>query len=82
MNYRAGICRNEQEKVQSHTYVEDENGDLFPMCGYGWNRSDGQGFSIFRQPYGTQGTCKRCQKNLAAGKPPVRDGWPHPTKWI
>jgi hypothetical protein len=82
MEYRSGTCRNEQEKRCSHTYMEDEDGNLYPMCGYGWNRSDGYGISIFRGPYGSEGTCKRCQKNLRDGKPPLREPWPHPTKWL
>lgn len=81
MRYRSGVCRNEQEKRHSHTYAEVD-GKLYPMCGYGWNRSDGTGYSIFRGTWGTEGSCKRCQNNLRTGKPPVMNGWPHPTKWI
>ncbi|WP_314712950.1 hypothetical protein [Sphingobium yanoikuyae] len=55
---------------------------LWPMCGYGWNRSDGHRFSIFRGSPGTEGDCKLCRKNVAAGKPPVVDGFPHKTKWL
>jgi hypothetical protein len=80
--YRSGHCRNDAEyRLKSHTYVE-EGGDLYPMCGYGWNRSGGTAFSILRGPYGSEGDCERCRQNLAAGKPPVRDGWRHPTKWL
>ena len=78
--YRSGSCRNEP-RATSHTYVE-EGDELYPMCGYGWNRSNGEAYSIFRGSYGIEGDCKRCQRNLAAGKEPVREGWPHPTKWI
>jgi len=81
-NYRSGSCRNsEPGTVKSHTYMDYE-GDLYPMCGYGWNRSDGHGYSIFRGSWGTEGDCKICQKNLKAGKEPILDGWPHPTKWL
>lgn len=68
-------------KVKTHTYAETSDG-LYPMCGYGWNRSDGEAFSIFRGPYGTEGNCRLCQKNLWDGKPPVKGGWPHKTKWL
>ena len=80
ISYRSGVCRNEPRR-ESHTYAETEAG-LFPMCGYGWNRSDGEGFSIFRGSTGTEGSCLRCQNNLRAGKPPLDDGWPHKTKWL
>lgn len=52
------------------------------MCGYGWNRSGGDSFSVFRGLPGTEGTCKLCQKNLREGKPPVYNGFVHKTKWI
>lgn len=82
-NFRSGSCRNAvyPSEVKSHTYLETEEG-LFPMCGYGWNRSNGDGFSIFRGSHGTEGNCKLCQKNLASGKDPVFDGFPHKTKWL
>ncbi len=81
VGYRAGLCRNE-DRALSHTYAMMSNGDLYPMCGYGWNRSDGHGFSILRQEPGTQGDCKLCGKNVAAGKEPVYDGFDHKTKWL
>ena len=79
--YRSGQCRNEPNAL-SHTYAEMDDGELYPMCGYGWNRSDGHRLSIFRGSPGTQGDCKLCAKNVAANKPPVMDGWPHKTKWM
>lgn len=80
--YRSGQDRNDTErKNRTHTYAETEDG-LFPMCGYGWNRSDGEDFSIFRGSPGTEGDCRLCRKNVAAGKEPIKDGWPHPTKWF
>lgn len=84
--YRSGSCRNDPGKNASHTYMEVD-GELYPMCGYGWNRSDGQSFSILRGPPGTEGSCKLCQSNLRASnlradKRPVMNGWPHPTKWL
>lgn len=79
--YRSGSCRNE-ERTLSHTYAQMTDGDLWPMCGYGWNRSDGERFSIFRGSPGTEGGCKVCRRNVAAGKAPVTDGFPHKTKWL
>lgn len=81
VGYRAGLDRNEQNAL-SHTYAMMDNGDLWPMCPYGWNRSDGSSFSILRQPPGTEGECKLCQRNVAAGRRPVTDGSPHKTKWL
>lgn len=78
--YRSGTDRNE-ERALSHTYAETDQG-LFPMCGYGWNRSNGTAFSIFRGSPGTHGDCKLCQKNVQTGKTPVKDGFKHKTKWI
>ena len=80
LKYRSGTDRNDQSAL-THTYIDDEDG-LWPMCGYGWNRSDGDRLSIFRGSPGTEGRCKLCRKNVAAGKPPVKDGFPHKTKWL
>lgn len=82
MKYVEGMCRNDQHKVRSHMYAMREDGQLLPMCGYGWNRLGGQAFSIFRGHQSARGTCKLCLKNIAAGKSPITDGWPHKTKWI
>lgn len=79
--YRSGQCRNDDDAL-SHTYAEMENGDLWPMCGYGWNRGGGGRFSIFRGSPGTEGDCRLCAKNVAKGMPPFMKGWPHPTKWL
>lgn len=78
--YRSGQCRN-NDYALTHTYAETDDG-LFPMCGYGWNRSDGYAFSIFRGSPGSEGDCKLCQRNTRLGRPPVIEPWPHPTKWI
>ena len=78
--YRSGRCRNNAYAL-THTYAECEDG-LWPMCGYGWNRRDGEGFSIFRGSPDTEGDCKLCRMNVEAGKPPVRDGFKHKTRWL
>lgn len=79
-SYRSGQDRNEPNAT-AHTYAEVD-GELWPMCGYGWNRSYGEAFSIFRAPPGTEGDCKLCRRNLREGKPPLKDGPPHKTKWL
>ena len=47
IGYRSGSCRNSDDAL-SHTYAMTAAGNLWPMCEYGWNRSDGHRFSIFR----------------------------------
>ena len=79
--YRAGQCRN-NDRALSHTYAQMTDGELYPMCGYGWNRSGGYRLSIFRGTPGTQGDCEICRRNVAACKPPLTDGWDHRTRWL
>lgn len=79
--YRSGQCRNDP-KALSHTYAETVAGGLYPMCRYGWNRSNGHRLSVFRGAPGTQGDCKLCGRNVAAGKRPVHRGFTHKTRWI
>lgn len=79
--YRSGQCRND-ERALSHTYAEDAEGNLLPMCGYGWNRSDGYRLSIFRSTYGSEGDCCICAHNLRAGKAPHPGPFPHKTRWL
>lgn len=82
--YVEAIGRNRGEELQhSHLYAVMDDGDYLPMCRYGWNRSDGAAFSIFRGWSGARGLCRVCQRRSAAGLPPVesRSG-SHKTKWI
>jgi hypothetical protein len=81
VGYRAGQCRNNPNAI-SHTYAMMSDGELWPMCGYGWNRGDGTAFSIFRGSPGTQGVCIVCARNVAAKRPPVCDGFEHKTRWL
>jgi len=79
--FRCGQCRN-NENALTHTYEEFPDGSLLPMCGYGWNRSDGEAFSIFREAHGTEGDCKLCQRNVRLNKPAHAFGFLHKTKWL
>jgi hypothetical protein len=81
IGYRLGQDRND-DLALSHTYAMTSAGGLWPMCGYGWNRSGGARFSVFRGSPGTEGDCRLCVRNVAAGKQPVHRGWPHRTKWL
>ena len=81
IGYRSGQCRND-EYALSHTYAMTGAGGLWPMCGYGWNRLDGHGFSIFRGVPGSEGDCKLCRRNVRQGKRPVAHGIKRKTRWI
>lgn len=79
-----GMGRNEGEEKQcSHLYAYFDDNSYLPMCRKGWNRSDGEAFSIFRGHVGARGICKTCQKNKDAENPGVeaKQG-SHKTKWI
>lgn len=79
--YRSGQCRN-NDSALTHTYAQMENGDLWPMCDYGWNRSNGDRFSIFRGAPGTEGDCRICSRRVRKGLPPVLEARAHKTKWF
>ena len=81
IGYRSGSCRN-NDNARSHTYAMMDDGELWPMCEYGWNRSNGTRFSILRGSPGTEGDCKLCRKNLDVGRPPVLVARGHKTKWL
>ena len=83
MKYIEAIGRNPGEEHQhSHLYVVDDEYDHIPMCIYGWNRSDGERFSIFRGWSGSKGLCKICQRRAKAGLPPITGNAKHKTKWL
>lgn len=82
VRYVEAADRNEQHLRHSHLYAETAAGDYWPMCVYGWNRSNGESYSILRGNGSWRGMCKLCLRNKEAGKPPVTESAPHPTKWI
>jgi len=78
--YVWGQDRNDKY-ARAHCYEAESFSDIHgPLCGYGWNRSDGEGFSIFRNVV-TGPKCKTCMKREAANARAV-DPWQHKTKWI
>lgn len=81
IGYLSGQCRND-EKAMSHTYALTAAGHYWPMCDFGWNRSNGKRFSIFRGSVGTEGDCKLCAQNVAAGKRPIVRARTHKTRWL
>lgn len=78
---REGRCRNNDQAL-SHTYAEMKDGDLWPVCGFGWNRSGGARFSIFRGAPGSEGDCKLCARRIGLKLPPVTKSFPHKTIWL
>lgn len=79
--YRSGQCRNDDNSL-THTYAEMQDGNLWPMCGYGWNRSGGERFSIFRGPPDSEGDCLICRKRVLQNLPPVMVGIHRKTRWM
>lgn len=77
--YVLGQDRNEQQAV-SHLYRGrySEVGD--PMCARGWNRSDGQGYSIFRNCAGAA-ICQVCLRRALQKRDPVKPV-KRKTKWL
>lgn len=84
IKYIEAIGRNEGEQKQHSHLYEEREGDYFPLCTYGYNRSDGLGFSIFRGHRGARGLCKTCEKRRAAGLPGIVPPMEptHKTKWL
>lgn len=78
--YITGLDRNEDYAV-AHLYKGDFADPGLPMCIRGWNRSDGDSYSIFRSVVGPRGICKVCLRRAREGKPPVESRH-RKTKWI
>lgn len=95
--YVEAIGRNTgEDKQHSHLYVEvsiptdvaascwlGARTGYLPMCRYGWNRNDGEAFSIFRGHRGRRGLCKICYKRSELGLPGIEaKPGSHKTKWL
>lgn len=80
--YCTGLDRNDRHLV-AHLYATRKGpmDPIAPYCARGWNRSDGQGFSIFRGNVGAAGVCRTCQRRVNAGLPPVKST-DRKTRWI
>lgn len=55
-----------EEKV-AHLYKGDFVDPGLPMCRRGWNRDDGQSYSIWRNQVGYKGICKVCMRRAKKG---------------
>lgn len=78
--YITGQDRNDDSLV-AHLYTGAFDNPGLPMCVRGWNRSDGQGYSIFRNIVGDAGICKVCIRRAMKGLPAV-ESRPRKTRWI
>lgn len=79
VEYVVGQDRNEEEVV-AHLYKGTFADPGLPMCVRGWNRSDGDSYSIFRNVPLSR-VCKVCKGRAIKNK----DGVPsrkRKTKWI
>lgn len=65
--YITGLVRDFPYARISHLYKGTfaESGN--PMCKRGWNRVDGEGYSIWRGNVGTVGICKICMRRALKG---------------
>lgn len=82
VNYIIGADRNNPDLARAHWYAITTAGNYWPMCEYGWNRSDGHRLSILRGHGSARGTCKTCERRKAAGLPPIIRAHGHKTKWL
>jgi len=74
MKYRPGLGRDYPHPKRAHLYTigKDIMDFRLPMCRWGWNRDNGQAFSIWRGNVGNKGICKICQKRADQNKPGVQ----------
>lgn len=80
--YITGMGRNPgEENLATHLYEGTFNNPGLPMCKWGWNRSDGKRYSIFRNNVGNIGICKICLRRALAGKRGVESA-NHKTRWL
>lgn len=82
IDYIVGADRNNPDLARAHMYAITKAGHYWPMCDYGWNRSDGERFSILRGNGSARGVCKLCEKNIELGKRPVIKPRKHKTRWL
>lgn len=80
--YIPGMGRNPgEEKLVTHLYKGHLGDPGLPMCVRGWNRSDGERYSIWRNNVSEAGLCKVCLRRAIAGKGGVESRH-RKTKWI
>lgn len=69
--YIFGLGRDEPKPKKAHVYegTFDEPGN--PMCARGWNRDDGNDYSIWRNNIGEDGICGVCLRRVREGRSSV-----------
>lgn len=77
--YVTGLDRNDQHLV-THLYCGEFGDPGDPMCIRGWNRSDGLGYSIFRN-CGLDRICKTCLRRAEEKRDPVASRY-RKTRWL
>jgi len=78
--YVTGMDRNDQHLV-AHLYTGTFHDLGEPMCVRGWNRSDGIGYSIFRNNVGDAGICKVCLRRAEEKRKPIPSR-ERKTRWL
>jgi hypothetical protein len=69
--YIPGLGRDIPYPRLAHLYKGDFSEPGLPMCPKGWNRDNGESYSIWRGNVGRDGVCRTCMKRAEAG----RDGF-------
>jgi len=71
--YRPGLGRSMPHPKRAHLYTVgvDIMDFQLPMCRYGWNRDNGDSYSILRNNEGDAGICKICIRRASRGLPGV-----------
>ena len=80
--YILGLGRDVPPPRLAHLYQGTFSSPGNPMCAWGWNRSNGHSYSIFRGHEGVGGVCKICWRRAKAGKNGVRDNRERRTKYL
>lgn len=65
--YILGLGRDYPHPKLAHLYKGDFSDPGLPMCRRGWNRDDGESYSIWRGNMGKNGICKVCLRRARAG---------------
>jgi hypothetical protein len=66
--YIAGLGRDHPHPKLSHLYKGSFADPGLPMCKKGWNRDDGDSYSIWRGNIGANGICRVCMRRAREGK--------------
>lgn len=66
--YITGLGRDYPHPKLAHLYQGNMADPGLPMCRHGWNRDDGQSYSIWRNNIGSDGVCAVCLRRAIAGK--------------